>query len=106
MIVPMLRMATAAGVLAIATVAQAATPITLPLGDLGAQLTDELELPVPPPPPVARPDVSQFRLVLKRTPRGCDGEERRSPTTRRQAWEATPASSVTPIRTPAPSRWG
>lgn len=112
MILPMLRTATAAGLLSIASLAQAATPLSLPLGNIGAQLTDEVELPVPPPPRVARPDVSQFRLVVKPTPRGCEGDERR-PTSRRQAalsadrGRRAPAGegvSVTPVRHPAPVR--
>jgi hypothetical protein len=120
-ILPMLRTATAAGLLSIAGVAQAATPISLPLGNIGAQLTDDVELPVPPQPRVARPDISQFRLIVKPAPRGCEGEERR-PTSRRQTalsadrsrrtppagegLTVTPVRNPAPVRTPASSRLG
>jgi hypothetical protein len=120
-ILPMLRTATAAGLLSIASLAQAATPLSLPLGNIGAQLTDDVELPVPPPPRVARPDVSQFRLVVKPMPRGCEGEERR-PTSRRHAalnaersrrapaagdrLTVTPVRNPAAVRTPASSRLG
>lgn len=106
MILPMLRTATAAGVLATTTLAQAATPITLPVRHLGRHLSEDVTLPVPPPPPVARPDVSRFPLNLKRLPRGCEADERRSAATRPPPWHATPAAIETPVRTPASSRWG
>lgn len=106
MTLQMLRMAIGVGALAMTTVAHAATPITLPLGSLGPQLTDTVELPVPPPPRVARPDVSQFRLILKPVPRGCDGDERRSASDRRQTVSAVPVGTGPFVRTRVPSRWG
>lgn len=121
MIVPMLRTATAATLLSIASVANAATPISLPLGHIGALLTDDVELPVPPPPRVARPDISHFRLVVRPAPQRCEGGERRQ-TSRRQGvlsadrsrrtaaigggLTVTPARVPTPVRKPASSRWG
>lgn len=104
MTLPMFRMAVGACTIAMTTVAHAATPITLPLGDLGVQLMPAIELPLPPPPPVARPDVSQFRLNLKRAPRGCD-DDRRPATERRQPWEPVPASGLL-ITKPVTFRWG
>jgi hypothetical protein len=91
-----LRIGVSACVLATTTVmTHAATPITLPFGDLGLQGNTELDLPVPPPPPqVVRPDVTRMRLIIKRVPvrGGCGSgseEMRRLPGERRQA-EARP----------------
>lgn len=81
------RMGVGAGLMALTTVVHAATPLTLPFGELGLQATTEIELPLPPPPQqVARPDVTQMRLVIKRQPpRGCTSEEtRRNVEERRQ----------------------
>lgn len=105
MTLPMFRVALGACTLAMTTVAHAATPITLPLGDIGVQLMPPVDLPVPPPPPVARPDVSQFRLILKRQPRGCDQERRPAFDHRRHVWEPMPASSPT-VTKPVMFRWG
>ena len=94
-----LRIGVSAAVLAMTTVTHAATPITLPFGDLGLQAAPEVELPVPPPPQVARPDLTQMRLVIKRQPvrGGCGGGElRRTPGERRQA--AAVPLPVKPIR--------
>lgn len=84
-----LRIGVSAAVLAMTTVTHAATPITLPFGDLGLQAS-EVELPVPPPPQVARPDPTQMRLVIKRQSSrgGCGSGEmqvRRGTGERRQA---------------------
>ncbi|BCS36000.1 hypothetical protein TBR22_A52370 [Luteitalea sp. TBR-22] len=67
-------------VLGLSTVAHAATPITLPLGSDLALLAGStpIDLPVPPPPRVPRPDVSQMRLVIKPQPnKGCDEDAQR-----------------------------
>lgn len=64
-------------VLGLSTTLHAATPLTLPLGSEFALLTDggAIDLPIPPPPRVARPDVSQMRLVIKPQPtKGCEDE--------------------------------
>ena len=93
-----LRIGVSAAVLAMTTVTHAATPITLPFGDLGLQAAPEVELPVPPPPQVARPDITQMRLVIKhqKVRGGCDGGDmRRSPGDRRQAAAGT---DIKPIR--------
>lgn len=93
-----LRIGVSAAVLAMTTVTHAATPITLPFGDLGLQSTPDVDLPVPPPPQVARPDLTQMRLVIKRQPvrGGCGGDEmRRGPAERRQA---VVGPEVKPIR--------
>ncbi len=84
------------GALAMTTVTHAATPITLPFGDFGLKGAAEMYLPLPPPPQVERPDVTQMRLVIKRQPgRGaCEPEEqRRAAGDRRQAAAARPAGS-------------
>ena len=73
--IPALRAGIGVLVLGLSTMAHAATPMTLPLGSELALLGggDRLELPIPPPPRVARPDVSQMRLVIKpQPPKGCD----------------------------------
>lgn len=101
---PLVRTTTVAGFLALASVVHAATPITLPLGNNGGSLSDAVELPVPPPPRVARPDVSRFPLVLKPTTRGCGGEERRAPPS--DAWGATPVPTRAPVRRPVSFRLG
>ena len=102
MTLPVLRIVVGACTLAVATLAHAATPLTLPLGDLGVHTTSDVELPLPPAPQVARPDVSRIRVVIKRQPQGCDGEERRAVSERRQAvgqprqadpWSTKPAWS-------------
>jgi len=70
------------------TVTFAATPITLPFGDFDLKGGAEMHLPLPPPPQVERPDVSQMRLVIKRQPvrGGCESEnQRRAAGDRRQA---------------------
>jgi hypothetical protein len=94
-----LRIGVSACVLAMTTVSQAATPITLPFGDFGQSA--EVALPVPPPPPqVVRPDVKQMRLVIKRVPvrGGCGSgsEELRRMTGERRQAAAGPAAK--PIR--------
>lgn len=74
------RMGIGACLMACTTVAHAATPLTLPFGDVGLQAILAIELPLPPSPPqVARPDMTRMRLVIKRQPPpGCtSGETRR-----------------------------
>jgi hypothetical protein len=76
------------GVCALSTTmaVHAATPLSLPLTDLGLQPPD-VALPLPPPPQIARPDVSQMRIVIKRQ-KGCDGLEIRRPMTERRQMTA------------------
>ena len=85
------RMGIGACLMAVTTVAHAATPLTLPFGDFGLQATPEIELPLPPPPQqVARPDVTQMRLVIKRQPaRGCSSDETRRNVEERRRTDAT-----------------
>ncbi len=68
------------GALAMTTVTYAATPITLPFGDFSIKGAAEIHLPLPPPPQVERPDVTQMRLVIKRQPMpvrgGCESDAR------------------------------
>jgi hypothetical protein len=72
------RLGIGAYVMALTTAVHAATPITLPFGDFGFQTGSGMDLPLPPPPQVARPDLTQMRLVIKpQRPRGCDQEESR-----------------------------
>jgi hypothetical protein len=82
-----LRLGIGGCVMAMTAAAHAATPITLPFGDFGFQGGAAMELPLPPAPHVARPDVTQMRLVIKpQHRRGCDQEETRRPVgERRQA---------------------
>lgn len=101
MTLSVLRIGVSACVLAMTTVTHAATPITLPFGDFGLQGTTELELPVPPPPQVVKPDLTRMRLVIKpvRVRGGCGWgaeEMRRLPGERRQAVAA--GREVRPIR--------
>lgn len=101
MTLSVLRIGVSACVLAMTTVTHAATPITLPFGDFGLQGSAEVVLPVPPPPQVARPDVTKMQLVIKRVPTrgGCgSGSEdlRRVPGERRQA--AAAGQDAKPIR--------
>jgi hypothetical protein len=69
------------GALAMTTVSFAATPITLPFGDFDLKGGAEIHLPLPPPPQVERPDVTQMRLVIKRQPLpvrgGCESDDPR-----------------------------
>jgi hypothetical protein len=83
---PVLRFVVGVCALSMTAALHAATPITLPLGDLGLHADPELALPVPPPPRANRPDVTTIRLIIKqRQPGGCSGEDvRRSLTERRQ----------------------
>lgn len=100
---PVLRLAVGVCALSATVALHAATPITLPLGDLGLHSAPSLDLPVPPPPQVARPDVTRMRLIIKQQPRGCDGEDgRRTLNERRQA--SAPADAW--ATKPAWSRWG
>lgn len=66
MTLSILRIGVTACVLAATGVTHAATPMMLPFGDLTAQPSTEVALPLPPPPPVVKPDVSQIRLIIKR----------------------------------------
>ena len=91
MLLPVLRIAVGACALSATTALHAATPLTLPLGDLGLTVAPDLELPVPPPPAVTRPDVTQIRLIIKQQPRGCDGGDvRRATPERRQVEGSAP----------------
>lgn len=85
--------------MAMTTTTHAATPMTLPFGELGLQPMSEIALPVPPPPQVARPDVTRMRIVIKPQPaRGCDGDDdtRRPAGERRQT--ALSAAVIRPVR--------
>lgn len=99
-----LRVGIGACLLAVSTSTHAATPMTLPFGDIGPLGTAAIDLPVPPPPPqVARPDVTQMRLIIKPQPvRGCDPDEPRRATDRRQATSGPDA----PGASARPTRWG
>ena len=75
MMIPALRAGIGVWVLGMSTMAHAATPMTLPLGSELAFLAggSRMELPIPPPPRVERPDVSRMKLVIKPQPlKGCD----------------------------------
>jgi hypothetical protein len=86
---------------AVATVAHAATPITLPLEDLGLDTAAGIDLPVPPPPRVVRPSTAHMQLVIKRQVRGgCQAETRRTTVERRQVFRPAPTTdpwSTTPV---------
>jgi hypothetical protein len=96
-----LRIVIGACVVAMTSAVHAATPITLPFGDLGWQGGSAMELPLPPSPQVTRPDVTQMRLVIK-PQRGCSGsdpgETRRSAGERRQAGLQAAPAAPKPIR--------
>ena len=47
---PVLRLAAGVCALSMTAALHAATPISLPIGDIGLHADDDLELPVPPPP--------------------------------------------------------
>ena len=97
-----LRVGIGAGVMALATAVHAATPITLPFGDFGIQAGSGVELPLPPPPQVAKPDLAQMRLVIRPQHPPCDKEyTRRQTGDRRQA--VIEASTVV---APKPARLG
>ena len=96
-----LRIVIGACVMATTSAVHAATPITLPFGDLGWQGGSALDLPLPPPPQVTRPDVTQMRLVIK-PQRGCgsdSGDDRRAAGDRRQArMQSAPPAAPKPTR--------
>jgi hypothetical protein len=94
-----LRIVIGACVMAMTSAVHAATPITLPFGDLGWQGGSAMELPLPPSPQVTRPDVTQMRLVIK-PQRGCSdaGEPRRTAGERRQAGLQSAPAAPKPIR--------
>lgn len=103
MTMSVLRVGVSVCVLAATGVSHAATPMTLPFGDLPLQGSSTIALPLPPPPPVAVQDVTRMRLVIKSRRGGCpDGrlETRRTGGERRQ--EPTPAAApgvaVSPAR--------
>ncbi len=100
MVNPVLRLAVGVCALSMTAAIHAAAPISLPLGDLGLQSGAAVELPLPPPPPAARPDVSRMRLIIKQQPAGCSVEDdRRTLTVQRQVaaqpdpWLTKPAWS-------------
>ena len=101
-----LRLAIGACAIATVTVAHAATPITLPLEDLGLDHSAGIDLPVPPPPQVARPSTTYIQVVIKRQLRGgCQGESRKATVERRQV--SRPGSPADPWTTaPVWFRWG
>lgn len=86
-----LAMGIGAGLVAMTTATHAATPMTLPFGDVGFQAGATIQLPVPPAPQVARPDVSQMRLIIKPQPRGCGQPDTRRPVGERREVEAQPS---------------
>ena len=97
-----LRIVIGACVVATTSAVHAATPLTLPFGDLGWQGGSAMDLPLPPSPQVTRPDVTQMRLVIK-PHRGCGGndpsEARRPAGERRQAdMQSAPPAAPKPIR--------
>jgi hypothetical protein len=96
-----LRVGIGACVMALTTVVHAATPITLPFGDFGFQSGPAVELPLPPPPQVARPDVTKLRLVIKPLHPPCDKQY-----TRRQSGQARQAVVRTAVEAPRPARLG
>lgn len=99
-----LRVGIGASVMALATAVHAATPITLPFGDFGLQATSgsALDLPLPPPPQVARPDVAQMRLVIRPQHPPCDKEyTRRQTNDRRQV-----VVEAGTVAAPKPTRLG
>ena len=96
-----LRVGIGASVMALTTAVHAATPITFPFGDFGVQAgSTALDLPVPPPPQVAKPDLAQMRLVIRPTHPPCDKEYKY---TGRQTVERRQARAV-PDATPRPPR--
>ena len=99
-----LRVGIGACVMALTTAVHAATPITLPFGDFGFQAGSALDLPLPPPPQVAKPDLTQMRLVIKPLHRrGCGDQEetRRTVTERRQT-----VIEARTVAAPKPTRLG
>lgn len=90
MLLPVLRIAVGACALSVTTALHAATPLTLPMGDLGLHVAPELDLPIPPPPAVTRPDVTQMRLIIKQQPRGCAGDQEPRATPERRQVEGSP----------------
>lgn len=86
-----------AGLLAMTTATHAATPMTLPFGDIGFGTGAAIELPVPPAPQVARPDVARMRLIIKTPPRGCNEGLIRRPVGERRRVEAQPALTPFPL---------
>ena len=97
-----LRVGIGACVMALTTAVHAATPITLPFGDFGFQAGSAIDLPLPPPPHVARPDPTQMRLVIKLQHPRCDQEDaRRQAADRRQA-----VIEARTVAAPKPTRLG
>ena len=99
-----LRLALGASAIATAmvvTVAHAATPISLPLQDLGLETAAGIDLPVPPPPRVVRPSTTPIPLVIKRQiSGGCQAEGRKTSVERRQVSQPVRAAdpwATTPV---------
>ncbi len=86
-----------AGLLAMTTATHAATPMTLPFGDIGFGAGTTIELPVPPAPRVARPDVARMRLVIKAPPRRCNEGLIRRPVGERRQVAAPPSLRPFPL---------
>lgn len=83
---PVLRLAAGAWMLALADAAHASTPMMLPSAGGDVQLSTSIDLPVPPAPRVARPDVTRMPLVIREPSRGCGdhGAARRRGTLQQQ----------------------
>ena len=94
---PVLRLAAGVCALSMPAALHAATPISLPIGDIGLHADDDLELPVPPPPRASKPDVSQMRLVIKQQPirTGCASEDERRQLNERRHVTVQPAPWLT-----------
>jgi len=90
MTLSLVRLAAGALTLTLTAAVDAATPVSLPyqVGDVG---WGEVDLPLPPAPPVKRADVSRMRLVIRKAPREC-GEIEVS--RKRAAMPAFPAATM------------
>ena len=74
---PALRLVAGVCALSMTAAVHAATPITLPLGDLGIQVGDKaaIELPVPPPPVRKGKSQPSIQLIIKaRDTGGCTND--------------------------------
>ncbi len=101
MTIPVIRLAVGVSALTMTAALHAATPMSLPLGDLGLPATggSSLTLPVPPPPPrqISKPEILPARIVIKGDTSACGAvnttrmvREKRQVAVEPDPWVTTP----------------
>ncbi len=102
MTIPVIRLAVGVSALTMTAALHAATPMSLPLGELALPATggSSLTLPVPPPPPrrISKPEVLPARIVIKADTSACgNADAARATHEKRQVAVAPDPWVTTPV---------